>query len=278
MESSRIDGTVPVLCPVKLFWPYEIRELSNALWGQSKFPYIFFFETEDLNLMWIQFLDDIGYKESFAPRGNFYKVKEERFNAFGGTNSYINYILSNYLKMGSLTYNQISAAVNNDNNSTANDIEKEIERLITQSFDEPKLTEGLSGKDSTVSKIPRDAAFGISVKRLYNFKCAICGLGLKSPKGKYEVQAAHIYPKSKDGSDDLRNGICLCHLHHWALDAGWIAISDNYEILVRDDAPKNEDYKCIYDWKGKKIALPKHHKFNPHSLYLKENRKLNGFD
>jgi predicted restriction endonuclease len=42
--------------------------------------------------------------------------------------------------------------------------------------------------------------------------------------GKPEVQGAHIYPKGRDGSDDLRNGICLCRRHHWAMDAGWISI------------------------------------------------------
>jgi len=93
---------------------------------------------------------------------------------------------------------------------------------------------------------PRDAAFRIEVKRAYGFRCAICGTSLQGPKGHYEVQSAHIYPKSEDGSDDLRNGLCVCRMHHWALDVGWVSLSDDHTVLVRPGLPESVDY-VVFD-------------------------------
>lgn len=279
VESSRIDGEVPVLCHVKLFWREQVRELSQALWGQAKFPYIFFFDTEKINLMWLEFRKHINYKSNFQPRGNFYKVKQERFSEFGGAEGYIRYIVSNFSSHYNVTKDQISASVSNEyNDVNLNSINKEFEELIKKCLDEPSLTDALDSREVKVNKVPRDNAFAIWIKEIYEKKCAICGMNVLSPKGYPEVQAAHIYPKSKNGSDDLRNGICLCHFHHWALDVGWIAISDEYKVLVKDFIPKTNEYSCIYKYKNKKINLPNDSRFNPHKLYLRENRKLNGFE
>src|SRR5690242_634591 len=48
----------------------------------------------------------------------------------------------------------------------------------------------------------------------------------------WEVEAAHIVPHSEKGKDDILNGLSLCHLHHWAFDAGWFAVGDNFTIQV----------------------------------------------
>ncbi|WP_244531481.1 HNH endonuclease [Halogranum amylolyticum] len=60
------------------------------------------------------------------------------------------------------------------------------------------------------------------------------GKSRETPSGDPEVEAAHIYPRSENGADDPRNGLALCKLHHWAFDSGWLAVSDDYEILVKD--------------------------------------------
>ena len=112
---------------------------------------------------------------------------------------------------------------------------------------------------------------------LAGYRCAICGSGLRTPKGKPEVQSAHIYPKRLDGSDDVRNGICLCRRHHWAMDVGWISIADDYTILVREDLPDHDDYLFIADYEGEKIQLPWVAEAAPDAMYLQEHRKLMGF-
>jgi putative restriction endonuclease len=123
----------------------------------------------------------------------------------------------------------------------------------------------------------RDAAFTAVVREAYNETCAICGSKRESPAGTPEVEASHIYPKRKDGSDDPRNGIALCKLHHWAFDTGWLSISDDYTILVKD-APERNGYDEFERLAGNSIQLPDDEDKNPHPKFLGEHRSIHGFD
>jgi putative restriction endonuclease len=142
----------------------------------------------------------------------------------------------------------------------------------------PRLKEGLDPQVRQTKGRARCAAFAIDVKKLYGYRCAICGSELRTPKGNPEVQGAHIYPKGRDGSDDLRNGLCLCRRHHWAMDAGWISVDDNYTILVREDLPDHDDYRFIGEYEGEKIHLPSVAEAAPDAMYLQEHRRLMGFE
>jgi len=124
----------------------------------------------------------------------------------------------------------------------------------------------------------RSAAFRIDIKKLYAFRCAVRGAGLVSPDDKPAVESAHIYPKEHDGSDDYRNGVCLCLMHHRAFDAGWMAISDDHRVLVRDGLPAGAEYDFIRRHEGKKIDLPAQSEFAPDPLYLSAHRRLKGFE
>jgi len=46
----------------------------------------------------------------------------------------------------------------------------------------------------------------------------------------WEAEAAHIVPYSALGKDDIWNGITLCRTHHWAFDAGWLSLLDDFSI------------------------------------------------
>src|SRR5207253_2853261 len=70
----------------------------------------------------------------------------------------------------------------------------------------------------------RGKAFRNIVTNQYDHRCAICAFRLKAPRGVYEAEAAHIIPRKMRGSDDPRNGVCLCGTHHWAFDEGLISI------------------------------------------------------
>jgi predicted restriction endonuclease len=158
------------------------------------------------------------------------------------------------------------------------DINKALLDIMKKSLSEnPSLKEGLEKRDYKSKRLPRSIAFSIAIKRLYNYSCAICGSSLKTPKGKVEVHSAHIYPKKLNGSDDVRNGVCLCRMHHWAFDVGWIAISNDYTIMVRKDLPSLDEYLFMKSFAGSIIRLPEKKEFAPHTLFLFENRKLMGF-
>ena len=68
--------------------------------------------------------------------------------------------------------------------------------------------------------------------------------------------------------DDLRNGLCLCRRHHWAMDAGWISVGNDYTILVREDLPDHDDYRFIAVYEGEKLCLPSVAEATPDAMYL----------
>ncbi len=77
----------------------------------------------------------------------------------------------------------------------------------------------------TVSVYVRGAKFGGSVKEAYEYRCAMCEVGLGLLAG------AHILPVSAPGAPDkVWNGMALCHNHHAAFDAHQLWIASNYAI------------------------------------------------
>ena len=84
---------------------------------------------------------------------------------------------------------------------------------------------------TTTSKL-RSRGFRQAVIDVYDNRCCVCGLKLSSlDKLKWEVQAAHIVPHGNFGKDDIWNGLALCHLHHWAFDAGLFSFNENFQLI-----------------------------------------------
>jgi len=96
VESIRLEGSIPALCPVSVFHPQVLTQLSSALWGESHFPYVFFFHTERLRLSWDQLKEHLGYRPRFDPRGKFYRVKEEKPSTFPSQDAYIRWLRENF--------------------------------------------------------------------------------------------------------------------------------------------------------------------------------------
>ncbi|WP_419664171.1 HNH endonuclease [Desulfosarcina variabilis] len=56
------------------------------------------------------------------------------------------------------------------------------------------------------------------------------------------LDAAHIIPDNeKDGLPVVKNGLCLCKLHHAAFDRSIIGIRPDYIIEVREDVRDETD-------------------------------------
>jgi len=105
------------------------------------------------------------------------------------------------------------------------------------------LTES-SNKSSkqTVKARPNQQKFRFEVMKYYEGKCVFCGLSIGQL-----IDAAHIRPKSKRGSDDPRNGLLLCSLHHRAFDSGMIAIEPgSLEIHTLKNGPTPEELKLEF--------------------------------
>jgi putative restriction endonuclease len=123
----------------------------------------------------------------------------------------------------------------------------------------------------------RSCAFRRRVRELYDQSCAVCGAGRTSPQGTPETEAAHIYPKGRGGSDDLRNGLTLCKLHHWAFDVGWFSIADDHELLVRD-ARQRRGFEEFSRLDGQPLRLPERRECRPHPKFLRAHRSIHDFE
>ena len=96
-----------------------------------------------------------------------------------------------------------------------------------------------------VKRKRRSAVFRKYIKQIYNNKCAVCGKTRLSKTDNPEVEAAYIYPKSKNGADDIRNGISLCRIHHWAFDNGYFTINNDYEIVIYKKIENDKNFEEI---------------------------------
>lgn len=155
-------------------------------------------------------------------------------------------------------------------------VERERTRLENATDSEPQLTDD-EERYTEARRRARDTAFSELVRRAYDTTCAICGRSRETPNGNPEVEAAHIYPKQEGGADDVRNGIALCKLHHWAFDTGWLAISDEHEILVKE-APDRNGYHEFKRLEEDEIVLPDEEQAEPHPMFLTEHRQRHGFN
>jgi len=78
----------------------------------------------------------------------------------------------------------------------------------------------------TIAQNYREASFTRRVLTAYSHACAVCGMQLKL------VDAAHIIPGyDPQSTDETSNGLCLCALHHRAMDRSLIAVAPDYRIL-----------------------------------------------
>jgi hypothetical protein len=121
----------------------------------------------------------------------------------------------------------------------------------------------------------RDTSFRDRVLDVYKDKCTICGLQMNM------VEACHIIPVGNDGTDEIVNGIALCHNHHKSFDSGLILINEEYCIVLNHS--KVDDIKNVNvagglddfiknSRIGEKIFLPDDSKFHPNINFLIKKR------
>ena len=97
-----------------------------------------------------------------------------------------------------------------------------------------KETEKVWGEseDSDKKQKIRDQGFRKVIVRIYDHRCALCGIRMLTPEGHTIVEAAHIKPWHKSYDDRPINGLALCRLCHWSFDEGLMSVGKNYEVLV----------------------------------------------
>lgn len=165
----------------------------------------------------------------------------------------------------------------------------EVQKVVNKLIDTPRpgnyhpMYEKRTSTTITKEISIRKRGFRQAVIEAYDFKCAVCGLKLNSPQRKiWEVEAAHIVPRSSKEKDDILNGVSLCHLHHWTFDVGWFSIFDDYTILISPEADNLSDelgkmgnYNFIKSIAQsiQKISLPSHENIFPHLNAIRWHRE-----
>ena len=118
----------------------------------------------------------------------------------------------------------------------------------------------------------RDVAFRRKVREAYDYRCAISGLRLRNGGGRPEVQAAHIRPVERQGSDSVRNGLALSGTLHWMFDRGLISVAADHTILVsRNKVPSDVVDRLILP--HGKLCLPSAERDWPHPENLQWHRE-----
>jgi putative restriction endonuclease len=118
----------------------------------------------------------------------------------------------------------------------------------------------------------RDVAFRRKVRAAYDYRCAVSGLRLRNGGGRPEVQAAHIRPVERQGSDSVRNGLALSGTLHWMFDRGLISVADDLSILVsRNKVPGAVVDRLIVP--DRKLCLPEDARDWPHPENLRWHRE-----
>jgi putative restriction endonuclease len=89
--------------------------------------------------------------------------------------------------------------------------------------------------DEAYKPMVRDHGFRRAVVRIYDHRCAFCGVRVMTAEGRTVVDAAHIIPWRVSQNDDPLNGLALCRLCHWTFDAGLMGVSNRYILLCSSE-------------------------------------------
>lgn len=83
----------------------------------------------------------------------------------------------------------------------------------------------------TIQRVVRDSKLGRQLKKLYDYKCQVCGLQIETEAGFY-AEAAHIKPVGSphDGPDLIDNLLCLCPNHHLMFDKGVFFVNEDMTL------------------------------------------------
>lgn len=239
---------------------FENPDVGELLWNNPASRYLFTVENFTHSAPPIEEIwDMLGYEGRTVVQG-FTRVADER----------VSNIREEHGSLESLIFESDSGE------PSPEEIEEEKSELTQAVESEPELTEDHTEFVETRRKA-RNSAFQELVRDTYNNTCAVCGSQRASPDGNPEVEAAHIYPHSEGGSDDIRNGIALCKFHHWAFDSGWISFTDDHEIIVAEATDKN-GYHELKQLEGQSLRLPENEDAYPHSMFLEQHREIQQFD
>ncbi len=144
--------------------------------------------------------------------------------------------------------------------------ELDIERLENLLSPHLKLTyEKVTRSEATVNKLKRNIGLSEKLKSMYNHRCQVCGIRLKSPMGPIAI-GAHIrgLGRPHDGPDIIENMLCLCPNHH-----------DQFDHLSYFIDPDTLYIKGLDEFEGKTLEVHSQHRIDIQFLDYHKKQFLN---
>lgn len=117
----------------------------------------------------------------------------------------------------------------------------------------------------------RDKVFRRVILQPYDKRCAVTGLKLINGGGRAEVEAAHIRPVDKKGSDTVNNGIALSGTVHWMFDRGQICVEDDLSIVISRQVNDRDSVEGLINKTGRLVG-PLAARDRPHPAFLQWHR------
>ena len=168
--------------------------LSRRIWGEERFPLIILLQGELISYGWDRFSRRHSkFDPKYHMRGNTMRLSDERV----ATSDFEVRKSSSY-QLSSRPREYAYGDQEADFRTFANNLEVHL-RLVKARAEQQ--------------------AFRSSVLLKQGVGCAVCGIDFPEV-----LDAAHLIPKEHNGSDDYRNGLALCALHHRMFDAGMFEI------------------------------------------------------
>lgn len=123
-------------------------------------------------------------------------------------------------------------------------------------------------------RVNRDPAFRAKILNAYEFRCAVCGYGVRMQHTSVGLEAAHIRWHQYGGPDITENGIALCALHHKLFDLGAFTLCENLNVLVSDAVTGSEDLASVLlRHHTRRISCTIHPEDRPANAYLSWHRR-----
>lgn len=169
------------------------HRLSRHIWGEERFPLIILLQGEMITYGWDAFAKHFSFDPKYHMRGNTMSLSSDRVSASqtGTEERFISTILT--------TTGTHYGDQEIDFRAFANNLEVHLRQV----------------KDRA-----NQQAFRSAVLAKQGRCCAVCGIDFPEV-----LEAAHLIPKEHNGSDDYRNGLPLCALHHRMFDAAMFRIN-----------------------------------------------------
>ena len=122
---------------------------------------------------------------------------------------------------------------------------------------EPMQDEIAARGRNPATRLSRSPIFARSVLTAYGHACAICSIAPQLSGKVFGLEAAHIRWVNAGGPDRVSNGLCLCRMHHIALDRGAFTVDDSRRVQLSPKLARSPEADHLFwQFDGAPLRMP----------------------